>query len=225
MRSAQLTDGVVLLRPPTEADLDAITRACQDPEIAAWVSTPFPYRRSHAEGFLRHVVHPGWETGRELVWSIRDAADDRLLGMIGLHGVADRSAEVGFWIAPWGRARGVAGRAVGLVLDHAFDPEGLDLVRVLWQAFVGNWPSRRIVWRAGFRMEGTIRAHAVQRDGIRRDSWVGTLLAGDPREPNEPWPDDAPSDGAAALATTQAPATTEAPVTTQAPATTERIQR
>lgn len=222
MRSARLTDGVVLLRPPDEADLDAITLACQDPEIAAWVSTPYPYRRSHAEGFLHHVVQPGWETGGELVWSIRDAEDDQLLGMIGLHGLADRSAEVGFWIAPWGRARGVAGRAVGLVLDHAFDPDGLDLVRVLWQAFVGNWPSRRIAWRAGFRMEGTIRAHTVQRDGVRRDAWVGTLLADDPRRPNEPWPDDAPSDGAAAPPHTEAPASTEAPA---APATTERIQR
>ena len=36
MRSSHLTDGVVLLRPPTADDVDAITQACQDPEIAAW---------------------------------------------------------------------------------------------------------------------------------------------------------------------------------------------
>jgi RimJ/RimL family protein N-acetyltransferase len=100
-------------------------------------------------------------------------------------------------MAPWGRGAGGATRAVALVLDHAFDPDGLDLVRVAWLAYVGNWPSRRIAWRAGFRLEGTIRLEAVQRDGIRRDSWVGTLLRGDPREPNEPWPDDVPADGAA----------------------------
>lgn len=196
MRSSHLTDGVVLLRPPTADDVDAITEACQDPEIAAWVSTPYPYQRSHAVWFVQTIVQPGWQSGTDLVWAVRDAATDRLLGMVGLHQIADGSAEIGFWMAPWGRGRSAATRAVALVLDHAFDPDGLDLVRVAWLAYVGNWPSRRIAWRAGFRLEGTIRLHAVQRDGIRRDSWVGTLLRGDPREPNEPWPDDVPADGA-----------------------------
>lgn len=74
--------------------------------------------------------------------------------------------------------------------DHAFDPAGLDLIRVGWEAYLGNWPSRRVAWRAGFRIEGAVRLHAVQREGLRRDAWIGTLLRGDPREPNEPWPDD-----------------------------------
>lgn len=192
-----LTDGVVLLRPPGDEDVEAITAACQDPEIEQWVSTPVPYERSHAQWFIDRVVRPGWESGTDLVWSVRDAASDRLLGMIGLHGIAERSAEIGFWVAPWGRGSGVMSRAVALVVDHAFDADGLALERLGWTAYVGNWPSRRVAWRAGFRLEGTIRGHAVQRAGVRRDAWVGTLLRDDPREPNEPWPDDAPSDGSA----------------------------
>ena len=81
----------------------------------------------------------------------------------------------------------MAGRAVALVLDHAFDPQGLDLLRVLWKAHVGNWPSRRVAWRAGFRVEGSLRLEGLQ-GGVRRDSWIGTLLRDDPREPAEPWP-------------------------------------
>lgn len=190
-----LTDGVVLLRPPDDDDIDVITAACQDAEIGEWVSIPAPYERKHAEWFLQNLVRPGWESGRDLVWSIRDPADDRLLGMIGLHGVADRSAELGYWAAPWARGRGAMTRAVALVVDHAFDPAGLDFVRLQWLAYVGNWPSRRIAWRAGFRVEGTLRLHAVQRPGLRRDDWFGSLLRDDPREPNEPWPADAPADG------------------------------
>lgn len=192
-----LTDGVVVLRAPGDDDVEDITAACQDLEIERWVTTPVPYERSHAQWFLDNLVRPGWESGSDLVWSVRDAQSDRLIGMIGLHGIAAGSAEVGYWMAPWGRGRGALGRALTMVLDHAFDPEGLDLVRVSWAAFVGNWPSRRVAWRAGFRVEGTIRLHLVQREGIRRDAWVGTLLRGDPREPNEPWPADAPADGAA----------------------------
>jgi RimJ/RimL family protein N-acetyltransferase len=179
----------VLLRPPTLEDVDAITEACRDPEISAWVTVPVPYGREHAEGFITGVVDPGWKSGTELTWAIRDVTDGRLLGMIGLHDVAHRSADIGYWVAPWARRQGYLRRALDLVLDHAFDPDGLDLLRVGWEAYVGNWPSRRAAWRAGFRVEGTVRLHAVQREGLRRDAWLGTLLRDDPREPTEPWPD------------------------------------
>ncbi|KGM14830.1 hypothetical protein N867_15110, partial [Actinotalea fermentans ATCC 43279 = JCM 9966 = DSM 3133] len=186
-----LTDGVVLLEPPTESDVDAITRACQDPEIARWVPVPQPYAEEHARGFLVNVVRPGWESGGELTWGVREP-DGTLLGMIGLHRIEHRTAEIGFWLAPWARHRGVMSRAVALVLGEALDEGGLDLARVTWRAVVGNWPSRRVAWRAGFRVEGTLRAELVLRDGVRRDAWVGTLLRGDPRSPNEPWPHEAP---------------------------------
>ena len=180
------------LTPPRPADLDDITRACQDPEIAEWVTLPSPYVREDAERFLADVVEPGWQDGTELTWAVRRQGSlEPLLGMIGLHHIAEGSAEVGFWVAPWARRQGSLSAALQAVLDHAFSPHGMALQRVLWQAFVGNWPSRRAAWRAGFRVEGTIRLETVQR-GVRRDSWVGTILPDDPRRPNEPWPEHAP---------------------------------
>ena len=187
MPHLELTDGVVLLAPPGEDDVDAITAACQDPEIARWVPVPQPYGVEHARGFLANVVRPGWASGAELTWGIREP-DGTLLGMVGLHRIELRTAELGFWLAPWARHRGVMSRAVALVVDHALDPDGLDLVRVTWRAIVGDWPTRRVAWRAGFRVEGTLRAELAQRDGIRRDAWVGTLLRDDPRAPSQPWP-------------------------------------
>ncbi len=182
-----LTDGVVLLAPPTEADVDAIARACQDPEVARWVPVPQPYTVRDARTFVEDVVARGWESGAELTWGVREP-DGTVLGMIGLHRIELRTAEIGFWLAPWARHRGVMTRAVALVLDAAFDPDGLDLLRVSWRAVVGNWPSRRVAWRAGFLVEGTLRAELPHRDGVRRDAWVGTVLRGDQRRPNEPWP-------------------------------------
>lgn len=195
MEPVALHDDTVLLSPPTEADVDAITAACQDPEVAAWVTVPQPYRRQDGEGFVRSFVPEGWASGRDLVWAIREP-DGRLLGMVGLHGIEDGSAELGYWVAPWGRRRGAAGSAVRLVVDHAFGPLGL--VRLSWTAYEGNWPSRRIAWRSGFRVEGMLRLGTVQR-GVRRDTWVGSLLAADPRGPAEPWPADAPPDGHAVV--------------------------
>lgn len=196
MTPLTLSDDVIELSRPEADDLDDITTACQDPEIAAWVTVPSPYTRDDAEGFVTHVVEPGWASGRELTWAIR--RDGRLMGMIGLVGIADGSAEIGYWVAPWARRQGLLRRAVALVVEHAFAPDGQDLVRLSWHAYTGNWPSRRVAWGAGFRYEGVARLGGLQR-GVRRDSWVGSLLRYDPREPNEPWPADAPADGAAVV--------------------------
>jgi RimJ/RimL family protein N-acetyltransferase len=193
-----LDDGTVHLATPTADDVDAITAACQDPDVAAWTVVPSPYAREDAVGFVRDYVAGGWERGDVLTWAVRESAGPRaeqepagpLLGMFGL-GLDDapqgqRSAEIGYWMAPAGRGHGLATAAGRLVVDAAFDPEVLGLARLSWQAYVGNWPSRRLAWRLGFRVEGTVRGHALQR-GVRRDAWVATLLADDAREPGEPW--------------------------------------
>ena len=41
----------LLLRPPVDADVDAITRACQDPDNQRWLSTlPSPYADGNGRG-------------------------------------------------------------------------------------------------------------------------------------------------------------------------------
>lgn len=196
MRDVILTEHELTLSPPAFADLDAITAACQDPEVAAWTTVPSPYALEHARGFVTHVTDawallrskPVAELTVEATWALREGGREApALGMIGLRLEGERSAELGFWMAPEGRGRGLMTRAARLVLEFGFDPEGLDLDRVLWRAFVGNWPSWAVAWRCGFRFEGQVRGDGVQR-GVRRDSWIGTLLREDPREPVAPWP-------------------------------------
>lgn len=196
MRTPTLTDGVAVVDALTDADVDDITLACQDPEVTAWTTVPSPYERSRAEAFLDGYVRPGWINGDELVWAVRAAGEHRLMGVMGLHRVRDQSGEIGYWMAPWARRRGLGVRAARLALDHALDPEGLDLVRVRWSAFVGNWPSRRLAWELGIRYEGMRRQEAYVR-GVRHDLWVGGILRGDPREPVDPWPADEAGDGRA----------------------------
>lgn len=197
MEAFVLANENVRLSVPTLADVDAITAACQDPDVLAWTTVPSPYTRNDAVGFIEGVAAPGWAKERSFTWAIREPGDQDgpVLGMVGLD-VDDapegaRSGEIGYWIVTAGRRRGLVTEAARLVLDWAFDPEGLELARATWLAYVGNWPSRRVAWRVGFRVEGTIRGHGLQR-GVRRDAWYGTLLPGDPREPNEDWPQGAP---------------------------------
>ncbi|QJW36634.1 GNAT family N-acetyltransferase [Cellulosimicrobium protaetiae] len=205
MHPFALDDGRIHLSTPTLDDVDAITAACREPGMAEWTVVPDPYERTDAERFVLEEVVPGWERGTALTWTVRESGgppfvDGRgpLLGMMGI-GLDDgapgaRSGEIGYWLTPAARGRGIGTAAARLVADWAFDVEGAGLSRLVWQAYVDNWPSRRLAWRLGFRVEGTIRRQLVQR-GVRRDAWFGTLLPDDPREPNEPWPADAPPSG------------------------------
>lgn len=180
MRPIELTDGTVCLRAPGAPDADRIAELCQDPAVQQFTTVPSPYRREHGEGFVGTVVPAGWESGTSLTWSVRDAATDRLDGMIGLELHAPASAEIGYWLGALARGRGVMSRAAALVIDAAFDPAVLGLTRLTWVAYSENVASRRVAERAGFRIEGHVRGYAVQR-GQRRDAWLGTLLATDPR--------------------------------------------
>lgn len=183
-------DDDLLLAPPTEADIDAITAACQDPDIQRNTLVPAPYRRSDAVQFVTRFAVDSWRRGSP-VWAIHAPAPAttaagswQFCGVVGIHDVYVGSGEIGFWLAPTARGRGLAHRSVGLCLDAAFGVLGLQ--RVEWRAFVGNWASWRTVWRHGFRKEGEVRGFGVQR-GMRRDQWIGTLLATDPRHPAQEW--------------------------------------
>jgi RimJ/RimL family protein N-acetyltransferase len=165
------------LRPPTLADVDAITEAIQDPEIARWIGViPIPYTRADAETFVTQVSDPDWDAGTSRQWLITDAADGAVLGMVGLHARAPRVSEVGFWVRREARGRGVAVAAVEAVCRYAFDELGL--ARVEWQAIVGNEGSRAVALRAGFRLEGVLRGRLDHR-GDMVDAWIAARLADD----------------------------------------------
>ncbi|MBF6349585.1 GNAT family N-acetyltransferase [Nocardia flavorosea] len=183
-----LTDGTVWLDRPGTDDIDAVVEACQDPAIAEWVTIPWPYVRADAEEFIGTTVAEGW-AGSSPVWAIRTAERGRLIGTIGLgtRPHDQTAAEIGFWLAPEHRARGIISRSVALTCDFGFDPAGMGLVRIQWRAFVGNRASAAVARKSGFRYEGLARLGGVQR-GIRRDFWVAARLNTDRPGPADGWP-------------------------------------
>ena len=150
-----LTDGVVTLRPLRQDDVPLIHEACQDPLIPRFTRVPSPYTLEHAYGAL---LPDGDEIRRAVVPADDDA---RLLGVCGLLRFAadGRACEVGYWLAPWGRGRGAATRAVRLISDWGFSALGLE--RVELHAHTENAASRAVAERAGFAEFG----RKVEADG------------------------------------------------------------
>jgi RimJ/RimL family protein N-acetyltransferase len=185
MEKVTLTTERLVLRPPTEVDVDAIEAACQDPEIPRWTTVPSPYTRTHAEDFVR-LVGEWWSDGSETVWGIY--ADGELIGMIGLHHIAEHptggTAELGFWVTAPARGKGYVVEAARCVIDWGFS--ALGLARIRWQAVVDNVPSARAARALGFRYEG-LQRQALTSDRGRDDGWIAGLLSTDDRTPVE-WP-------------------------------------
>ena len=199
MKAMTLRNDDVTLTPVVEADIERIVSWCNDEQSTRWMPLPQPYGPDQAQWFIDHVVRPGWDKENELTWAIRAPSSCEgpagvALGTVALRPTiaprGQQSAEVGYVIHPDARGQGFTTAAVKLVTQWGMSAEGLDLARCTWVAAVGNWASRRVAWKCGFRVEGTLRGEVRLNEG-RVPGWVGTLMPGDPCQPNEPWPADA----------------------------------
>lgn len=183
----RLTDGVVTLRAFTLDDLDGCVEMCNDPESIAWTRIPVPYGREDGIAWITKRVPESWAQASDLAFAVEAEHPDgvpRLAGSIGLVMQDDGIADLGYLVHPAVRGYGVARRSIALLADYAFEDRGVDVLT--WYAYVGNWASRRVAWANGFSLDGTLTAFRLQR-GQRRDSWFGTLRAGDSREPKTRW--------------------------------------
>jgi RimJ/RimL family protein N-acetyltransferase len=183
----RLTDGVVTLRAFTLDDVDGCVETCNDPASIAWTRIPVPYGREEGVDWISKRATEGWANGTDLPFAIEAEHPDgvrRFAGSIGVLLQEDGIGDLGYLVHPAVRGTGVARRAVALLADYAFNERGVEVLT--WYAYVGNWASRRVAWASGFSFDATIAAFRVQR-GQRRDSWFGTLRAGDSREPKTCW--------------------------------------
>ena len=154
-------EGGLSLRPFTDADADTLVRAYADPDIERW------HRRTltHDEAleWVRGRAAGRWqaETGAE--WAVVDGSGI-LIGRVGLpvlH-LGEGTAEVGYWVLPEGRGRGVAGRALTAMTEWLF---ALGIHRVELMHSVHNEPSCRVATKNGFELEGVRRSALLHPDG------------------------------------------------------------
>jgi len=177
-----LTRGDVTLRAHREDDAQGAYEQCQDPISQQWTTVPVPYAFEDARTFVTETMPAGWADGS--TWGFAVEVDGRYAGTVELRHEGEGRLEVAYGAHPWVRGSGAMERAVRLLVDWGFEDKRARVIH--WRAHKGNWPSRKLAWRLGFRIEGTIRAALAQR-GELRDAWVGTLLATDDREPKGRW--------------------------------------
>jgi RimJ/RimL family protein N-acetyltransferase len=182
VRSAEINGDGVRLRAYRPDDVEALATGYDDGLSRQFLPPlPSPFTLRHAERFLAEGVASVFADGG-VVYAIADPETDELLGGIGFDRVVThrRQAEIGYWVGPWARGRGVATSAVRALSAHALRT-GLERLELLthWE----NGASQRVALAAGYQREGVRRGALPDRSGGRDDLVAFARLAVDSGEP------------------------------------------
>jgi RimJ/RimL family protein N-acetyltransferase len=172
-----LTDGVVTLRPPVEADaaqLAAVVRAS-----AAELARFMPW----ATADYGEDAALGWILGEHDPDEVRYVIigdDGELAGGCGLNlfNTVNHSANLGYWLRSDRTGRGWATRATKLLARHGLTQLGLERIEILMA--VENERSRRVAERAGAVFEGTLRSRLLLYERYH-DAYLFSLIRADLR--------------------------------------------
>ena len=100
-----------------------------------------------------------WQTHGFGPWAIRDAANDRFVGVAELHlagegieGIAPTEVEAGWWVTESRRNQGIATAAMQMAIGDLLRRRGIDSIA----AYIAgeNEPSRRVAEKLGFVVRG-----------------------------------------------------------------------
>lgn len=167
--------GDIVLRLPEADDIDAVMPAFADPETREAGNLP-NFTREQMLQFLPQLPMLV-ESGRMLPLIAAGGGNGEVLGGGTLHHLdAERAIiEIGYWLLPHARGRGVATQIARLLAEHSFS---LGVQRVQAYVNVGNAPSERVLERARFTREGVVRS-LPKPDGSRVDKTLYSLLPGE----------------------------------------------
>ncbi|MCR4646089.1 MAG: GNAT family N-acetyltransferase [Oscillospiraceae bacterium] len=124
---------------------------------------PYPYTEEDAAAYITVMMH----ADPEKVFAFAVTLDDECIGSIGVfrcENIHRRSAELGYYIGKphWGN--GYMTVAVRLICHYVFTHS--DIVRIFAEPFSTNLGSCRVLEKAGFTYEGTMRQNAYKNGNL-----------------------------------------------------------
>ena len=169
-----LTDGVVVLRRWAHDDLACVEEATQDPDIPKGTTVPAVFTPAEGSAWIERQWARQEDGG--LSQAVADAASNEAVGAAVLMARKPGTVEIGYWLIPRVRARGLGSRAVALLARWAVTQASLARVEAL--VAPDNIASQRVLEKAGFYREGHLRSYLVF-DSQRADALMYSLLPND----------------------------------------------
>ncbi len=164
----QLTAPGVVLRPLQVADAEALFAAHGDPETHRYWSSPAHMSVTETARYIEETL----AAKGAHVWAITESGGEAL-GRIALFVQREGVGEIGVLMRREATGRGLASKAVELVVDHGFSELGLHRVAV--DIDPDNNASISLFLRAGFQREGLLRGNWKTHLGIRDSVMMAKL--------------------------------------------------
>lgn len=122
---------------------------------------PHPYTPADAKVFINRMLTNEVETNFAI-----DVGGEAVGGIgLMLHEDVERcSAEIGYWLSEQHWGRGIMTEALRAFSDYAFMQ--FELSRIYAVPFAGNTASNKVLEKAGFVFEGTLRRSAIKEHVI-----------------------------------------------------------
>jgi len=176
LQSALPIDAELTLRPREPGDaaeMYAIVEKHRN-DLRRWLTWIDATRSASDVRRYAQYAYAQFERHSAFDYSIRESG--ALVGAIGLHSIEweNRCAQMGYWLSPEARGRGIVTRAAAALTSYAFGR--LDLHRVEIRCVVENADSRAVAERLGFAYEG-ILSEAYHLHGQFRDIALYAMTA------------------------------------------------
>jgi N-acetyltransferase len=121
-----------------------------------------------------------YQEGKRFAFAVIDEATGKVLGSTSYHDIvpAVKRVEIGYtWYAKSVQRTHVNSSCKLMLMTHAF--ETLQCKVVGWRTDNFNYASQKAIERLGAQKDGTIRGHALRRDGTIRDTVMYSMRAGE----------------------------------------------
>ena len=124
---------------------------------------PYPYTEQDGTEYISAML----SADENETFAFAITVDSKVVGSIGVfrqENIHRQTAELGYYIAEeyWGK--GIMTEAVKQICEYVFDKS--DIVRIYAEPFANNMASCRVLEKAGFQYEGTLRSNAVKNGKV-----------------------------------------------------------
>lgn len=165
---------MVTIRKWRESDAKSLAKLLNNKKIMDNLrdGLPFPYTEKDALEYIEFCINA--DKNAQFCFAI--TYNGEVVGSIGVFrqpNIHCRTAELGYYIGEEFWNKGITTEAVRQACNYVF--ENTDIIRIYAEPFVRNAASCKVLEKAGFECEGTLRSNAV-KNGIIEDMKIYSLI-------------------------------------------------
>ena len=124
---------------------------------------PYPYTEQDGKDYISDML----SANEDDTFAFAVTADNKVVGSIGVFrqgNIHRQTAELGYYVAEEYWSRGIMTEAIKQICEYVFSKS--NILRIYAEPFAYNIASCRVLEKAGFQYEGTLRSNAVKNGEV-----------------------------------------------------------